>query len=320
MQNHNKRIKTLSLIIERYATVFAYIVLFIFFSFLAPGFLTPYNVINLLRQISMLSIVTCGLTICIIAGDWDLSVGKLAGLAGIVAVSLITSGIPTYIGILAALGTGILIGCINGLLITKVGIPSLIVTLGMMTVCSGISLTWTKGLAIYKTLPESFTFWGSGYIGPVPTPIYIMVIVIFLTYILLNKTKTGRYIYAIGGNKTVASLSGIDVERYRFMGLVICSSLASLAGIILMGRLGSGQPTAGGEFLMEGLASVFLGMTTIKPGKANILGTLVGVLIMGTLSNGLTIAGVPHYPQEIVKGTVMISAVVAAVWKAEISI
>jgi len=104
------------------------------------------------------------------------------------------------------------------------------------------------------------------------------------------------------------------------MGLVICSSLASLAGIILMGRLGSGQPTAGGEFLMEGLASVFLGMTTIKPGKANILGTLIGVLIMGTLSNGLTIAGVPHYPQEIVKGTVMISAVVAAVWKAEISI
>jgi len=320
MQNHNKRIKTLSLIIERYATVFAYIILFIFFSFLAPGFLTPYNVINLLRQISMLSIVTCGLTICIIAGDWDLSVGKLAGLAGIVAVSLITSGIPTYIGILAALGTGILIGCINGLLITKVGIPSLIVTLGMMTVCSGISLTWTKGLAIYKTLPESFTFWGSGYIGPVPTPIYIMVIVVFLTYILLNKTKTGRYIYAIGGNKMVASLSGIDVERYRFMGLVICSSLAALAGIILMGRLGSGQPTAGGEFLMEGLASVFLGMTTIKPGKANILGTLIGVLIMGTLSNGLTIAGVPHYPQEIVKGAVMISAVVAAVWKAEISI
>jgi len=151
MQNHNKRIKTLSLIIERYATVFAYIVLFIFFSFLAPGFLTPYNVINLLRQISMLSIVTCGLTICIIAGDWDLSVGKLAGLAGIVAVSLITSGIPTYIGILAALGTGILIGCINGLLITKVGIPSLIVTLGMMTVCSGISLTWTKGLDLYFT-------------------------------------------------------------------------------------------------------------------------------------------------------------------------
>ena len=320
MQNPNKRVKSFSLVAERYATVFAYVILFVFFSFLAPGFFTAYNVINLLRQISMLAIVTCGLTICIIAGDWDLSIGRVAGLAGIVAVSLITSGMPTYIGIIAALAVGILIGCVNGLLITKVGIPSLIVTLGMMSVCSGISLTWTRGLAIYKTLPDNFTFWGSGYIGSIPTPIYIMVIVIFLTYILLNKTKTGRYIYAIGGNKTVASLSGIDVERYRFIGLVTCSFLAALAGVILMGRLGAGEPTAGGEFLMSGLGSVFLGITTIKPGKPNILGSLIGVLIMGTLANGLTIAGVPHYPQEIVKGAVMIAAVALAVWRTEISI
>ncbi|MCD6317684.1 ABC transporter permease, partial [Candidatus Aerophobetes bacterium] len=176
MQNPNKRVKSFSLVAERYATVFAYVILFVFFSFLAPGFFTAYNVINLLRQISMLAIVTCGLTICIIAGDWDLSIGRVAGLAGIVAVSLITSGMPTYIGIIAALAVGILIGCVNGLLITKVGIPSLIVTLGMMSVCSGISLTWTRGLAIYKTLPDNFTFWGSGYIGSIPTPIYIMVI------------------------------------------------------------------------------------------------------------------------------------------------
>ena len=268
----------------------------------------------------MLAIVTCGLTICIVAGDWDLSVGRVAGLAGIVAVSSIAAGVPTYIGILAALVTGIFIGCINGVLITKVGVPSLIVTLGMMTVCSGISLTWTRGLAIYKTLPDSFTFWGSGYIGFIPVPIYIMVIIVILSYILLNKTKTGRYIYAIGGSKTVASLSGISVARYRFIGLVISSFLAALAGVVLMGRLGSGHPTAGGRFLMEGLVSVVLGITTIKPGKPNILGSLIGVLIMGTLANGLTVAGVPSYPQEIVKGVVMITAVVAAVLITEISI
>jgi ribose transport system permease protein len=319
MQTHKKSIRAIS-VLGKYTTVFAYFILFILFSIFAPGFFSTYNVINLLRQISMLAMVTCGLTICIVAGDWDLSVGKVAGLAGIVAVSSIAAGIPTYIGILAAFATGILIGCINGVLITKVGVPSLIVTLGMMTVCSGIALTWTKGLAIYKTLPESFTFWGSGYIGFLPVPIYIMMLVVALSYILLTKTKTGRYIYAIGGSKTVAALSGISVARYRFIGLVISSFLAALAGVILMGRLGSGQPTAGGGFLMEGLGSVFLGITTIKPGKPNILGSLVGVLIMGTLANGLTVAGVPSYPQEIVKGVVMITAVVAAVLTTEISI
>jgi ribose transport system permease protein len=313
--------KAFSPLLGRYTTVIAWALMFIAFSIIAPGFFSTYNFINLLRQISMLAIATCGLTICIIAGDWDLSVGRVAGLSGIVAVSLITrGGMPTIVGIISGLATGIVIGCINGLLITRVGIPSLIVTLGMMTVTYGISLTWTQGLAIYETLPENFTYWGSGYIGFIPTPIYIMVLIVFLTYILLNKTKTGRYIYAIGGNKTVASLSGINVEQYRFIGLVICSFLASLAGIILMGRLGSGQPTAGGEFLLEGLGSVFLGVTAIKLGKPNILGSMVGVLIMGTLSNGLTVAGVPAYPQEIVKGAVMISAVVAAVWRTEITI
>jgi ribose transport system permease protein len=305
---------------DKYMTVLAWIIMFVVFALVAPGFFSTYNIINLLRQISMLAIATCGLTICIIAGDWDLSVGRVAGLAGLVAVSTINSGAPTYLGILAALATGVAIGCLNGFLITRIGIPSLIVTLGMMTVVYGISLTWTKGMALYDTLPDSFTFWGSGYIGFVPTPIYAMVLIIFLTYILLNRTKTGRYVYAIGGNKAVASLSGIPVERYRFLGLVISGFLAALAGVILMGRLGSGQPTAGGGFLLEGLGSVFLGVTTIKVGKPNILGSMVGVLIMGTLSNGLTIAGVPAYPQEMIKGTVMIVAVVAAVWKTEITI
>jgi ribose/xylose/arabinose/galactoside ABC-type transport system permease subunit len=147
-----------------------------------------------------------------------------------------------------------------------------------------------------------------------------MAFIVFCTYVLLNKTKTGRYVYAIGGNKTGAELSGISTRRYRFTGLVISGFLASLAGVILMGRLGSGQPTAGGEFLLEGLGSVFLGVTAIKLGKPKVLGSMIGVLIMGTLANGLTIAGVPAYPQEIVKGVVMIAAVVAAVWRTEITI
>ncbi len=320
MEMQSRTVKSYSPALGRFTTVFAWLAMFGAFSVVAPGFFSAYNFVNLLRQISMLAIATCGLTICITAGDWDLSVGRVAGLAGIVSVSLINNGMPTMVAIFAAFGTGIIIGYINGMLITRVGIPSLIVTLGMMTVTYGISLTWTQGLALYETLPESFTFWGSGRIFSIPTPIYIMAFIVFCTFILLNKTKTGRYIYAIGGNKTVAALSGINVQKYRSLGLVISGFFASLAGVILMGRLGSGQPTAGGEFLLEGLGSVFLGVTAIKVGKPNVLGSMIGVLIMGTLANGLTIAGVPAYPQEIVKGAVMIAAVVAAVWRAEITI
>jgi ribose transport system permease protein len=320
MEMQSRTVKSYSPTVGRFTTVFAWLAMFGAFSVVAPGFFSAYNFVNLLRQISMLAIATCGLAICITAGDWDLSVGRVAGLAGIVSVSLINNGMPTMVAIFAAFGTGIIIGYINGMLITRVGIPSLIVTLGMMTVTYGISLTWTQGLALYETLPESFTFWGSGRIFSIPTPIYIMAFIVFCIFILLNKTKTGRYIYAIGGNKTVAALSGINVQKYRSLGLVISGLFASLAGVILMGRLGSGQPTAGGEFLLEGLGSVFLGVTAIKVGKPNVLGSMIGVLIMGTLAKGLTIAGVPAYPQEIVKGAVMIAAVVAAVWRSEITI
>jgi ribose transport system permease protein len=305
---------------EKYTTIFAWLIMFVVFSIVSHGFFSAFNLINLFRQISMLAIVVCGLTICISAGDWDLSVGRVAGLAGIITVSLINRGVPTGVAVLAAFASGVIIGCINGLLITGVGIPSLIVTLGMMTVTGGLSLTWTGGMALYQELPKNYTFWGSGYLFSVPAPIYIMVIIVFCTYLLLNKTRTGRYLYAIGGNKTVASLSGINVRRYRFAGLVASGFLASLEGFILMARLGSGQPTGGGEFMLEGLGSVFLGVTAIKVGKPNVLGSIAGVLIMGTLSNGLTIAGVNAYPQEIIKGSIMIAAVVAAVLRSEITI
>jgi ribose transport system permease protein len=313
-------VKTKTMRIERYTTIFAWLVMFAVFSVVSPGFFSAFNLVNLLRQISMLAIVVCGLTICIAAGDWDLSVGRVAGLAGIITVSLINRGTSVGVSMLVAFAAGIIIGCINGLLITGVGIPSLIVTLGMMTVTGGLSLTWTGGMALYRELPKHYTFWGSGYLFRVPVPIYIMVIIVVCTYLLLTKTRTGRYLYAIGGNKTVASLSGINVRRYRFAGLVTSGFLAALAGFILMARLGSGQPTSGGEFMLEGLGSVFIGVTAIKVGKPNILGSIVGVLIMGTLSNGLTIAGVNAYPQEIIKGGIMILAVVAAVLKAEITI
>lgn len=321
MDSDTMKSSPFSSFLGRYATVLAWIALFIVFSIIAQGFFSFYNLISLLRQISMLAIITCGLTICIIARDWDLSVGRVAGLAGLVAVSLIDqAGAPVWLGILAALCVGAIIGCINGVLITIVGIPSLIVTLAMMTILYGVSLTWTNGQAIYATLPKAFTYWGAGYVGFIPTPILVMLTVVFLSWILLNKTKMGRHIYAIGGNKVVAGLAGISVDRQRFLNLVICGVLAAVAGVILMGRLGSGQPTAGGGFMLEGLGSVFLGITTIKVGKPNILGSMVGVLIMGTLSNGLTVAGMPAYPQEIVKGSVMIIAVLFAVWKTEITI
>jgi len=304
--------------LDKYYTFFILLSIFVLFSIASPMFFTSRNIINLLRQISMLTIAASGLTICRAAGELDLSVGGLAALTGIIVAKLMVSGVNPSLAVLLTLLVGVSFGMINGLLVSLVKVPSLIATLGTLSVASGLALTTTDGKAIYASFPKSFSFLGTGYLGPIPFPVVIMSIVILVTFILLEKTIIGRHLYAVGENPTAARLAGLPVSFYRILAFILSSLAASLAGIMLAARLGSGQPTAGGEYLLEGLGAVFIGMTVFKPGQANIFGTLTGALMIGFITNGLLLMGFSPYVQDIVKGIIMILAVIAAVYKEEI--
>lgn len=305
-------------LLSRYATIVALLLVFVVFSVIADRFLETNNLINVVRQVSTLAIVAFGLTIAMAAGDFDLSVGGVAGLAGVLVTGLLTKGYSLGIALLASLVIGVVFGLLNGIVATRVGIPSIIVTLGTSSIATGIIFMYTEGRAIYGGLPTSFTELGRGGLFGIPTPIVVMLVIGISVYIFLNNTTSGRYIYAVGGNAVAAKLSGINTLRYRTLGLICSGVGAAIAGIVLAARLGSGQPTAGATFLLDGLAAVFLGMTTIKVGQPNVIGTVVGVMLIGVINNGLNLLGLPFYVQDIAKGLIMVGAVAFAARKNEL--
>lgn len=304
--------------LSRFYTVFILIAIFVVFSMISPMFCTSRNIMNLLRQISMLTIAACGLTICRAAGELDLSVGGLAALTGITIAKLMVSGTHPLLAFIVTLLVGVVFGIINGFLVAIVRVPSLIATLGTMSVASGLALTVTDGKAIYARFPQGFTRIGAGYLGPIPFPVVILMVIVIVTFVMLERTALGRHLYAVGENPLAARLAGLRVTQLRILAFVLSSVLATIAGVMLVARLGSGQPTAGGEYLLEGLGAVFIGMTTFHPGRANVLGTLCGALMIGFISNGLLLMGFSPYIQDVIKGIVMILAVIAAVYKEEI--
>lgn len=302
----------------RYGTIGALLVIFLFFSLTADRFTQLDNLVNVIRQISTLAIVALGMTAAMASGEFDMSAGSVVGLAGVLVTGLLVSGMSAFLAILIALLVGSMIGVLNGLITTKVGIPSMIVTLGTSSIVSGSIYMYTKGKAVYGGIPAGFTKLGRGYFLSIPIPIIIMVIIALVMFFILNKTTIGRYIYSVGGNAKAAKLSGISTVKYKVMGLVYSGTFAAITGIILAARLGSGQPTAGESFTMDGLSAVFIGMTTIKVGRANVVGTLVGVALIGILNNGLNLLGLPFYVQDMAKGAIMIGAIAIAARKNEL--
>jgi ribose/xylose/arabinose/galactoside ABC-type transport system permease subunit len=293
----------------RYSTLIVLVLMFAGFSVFVDRFMTVFNLTNILQQISILTIVGAGLTFGFAAREIDLSVGYTVGLAGILTPLMLVNGFGLPVAFAAALGAGLVVGIANGLLVTKVGIPSLIATLATGSILYGVNFLLTEGRAIYGGLPEAYTVLGQGRIGGLPLLAFFMLAAVAIAWVVMERTVFGRYLYAVGGNQKAADLSGIPVTFYRTCALVLVSVFATVAGVLLAARLGSGQPNVGERYLLDGLATVFIGMTMFRPGTATIIGTFCGALFIGVINNGLNLIGLDTYVQNIVKGAIILVAV-----------
>ncbi len=297
--------------LSRYGIYIAFAVMCVFFYTQNSMFLTPNNIINILRQISFNAILAMGMTIVIITGGIDLSVGSVLAVAAVVCASLVRAKGPLLavpLAILAALAIGALCGFFSGLVITKGRRPPFIATLVMMTIARGAAQLYTKGRPV-TGLEPSFTFLGAGVVYGIPVPVIIMAIVLALSYIILNHLRLGRYIYAVGGNELAARASGIKVGSVKLFAYVYSGTLAALVGVVLSARLNSAAPILGGGYELDAIAASVIGGTSMEGGRGNVIDTLVGALIIGTISNGLDILNVSAYWQQIIKGLIILIAV-----------
>jgi ribose/xylose/arabinose/galactoside ABC-type transport system permease subunit len=298
-------------IVSRFGIYVAFLLMLVLFAVLSPSFLTPRNIINLLRQITFNSILAMGMTMVIITGGIDLSVGSLVALIGVITASLVKADnqiLPVPLALLMGLVLGTFCGYINGFVVTRGKIAPFITTLVMMTAARGVAQLLTQGKPV-TGLTENFKFIGAGSIFVIPVPIYILVLITGLSYFILNNTRTGRYIYAVGGNEQAANASGLKVSRIKCFVYSFSGTMSALVGIILAARLNSATPIVGAGYEMNAIAATVIGGTSLEGGKGKIIGTLIGGLIIGTISNGLDILNVSAYWQQIIKALIILGAV-----------
>ncbi|HEU6270270.1 ribose ABC transporter permease [Streptococcus pseudopneumoniae] len=292
-------------------TVIALIILMAVITIINSNFLTANNLLNLLLQVTSNALIAFGMTFVILTGGIDLSVGSILALSSALTAGLLGSGMPVALAILISLILGCILGMMNGLLISYGKLAPFIVTLATMTIFRGATLVYTNGNPITKGLSDTFLFQflGQGYIVGIPFPVIIMFIVFIVLYVLLHKTAFGKSVYAIGGNEKAAYISGVKLNKVKIIIYSISGMMASISGLIITSRLSSAQPTAGASYEMDAIAAVVLGGTSLSGGKGRILGTLIGALIIGVLNNGLNIIGVSAFWQQVVKGVVILIAV-----------
>lgn len=296
----------------KYKSLIGLILLIAIVSMLNPAFLSVKNILNILRQTSVNAIIAAGMTFVILTGGIDLSVGSILGLSGAVCASLLVSGKGIVVGTIAAILVGGVIGFVNGVVISKGKLQPFIATLASMTVLKGLTLVFTDGKPITlgsNELAMNFGKIGGGTIFNIPTPAIIMIVVFIVSYYILENTKMGRYTYALGSNEEATKLSGINTDRVKIWVYTISGILSAVAGIIITSRLYSAQPTAGSGYELDAIAAVVLGGTKLAGGKGKVTGTIIGALIIGVLSNALNILDVSSYYQMMVKGIVILIAV-----------
>lgn len=296
-------------ILRKLGPLLGFIVLCLMLAVVSEQFLTVSNLLNVTRQVSINAIIAVGMTLVILTGGIDLSVGSIVAISGSITAGLMVGGMGSVPAILAGLLLGTFIGVMNGLLVSYGKIPPFIATMGMMTIVRGYTLVYTDGRPI-TGFSEGFRDIGSGYVGIIPIPVIIMILIFIGAWLLLKKNQFGRYVYAIGGNEEAARLSGINTKKHLIGVYGIAGLLAAVSGIILTSRLNSAQPTAGMAFEMDAIAAVVLGGTSLAGGRGTIVGTLVGALIIGVLDNGLNLLNVSSFYQQVAKGVVILLAVI----------
>lgn len=307
-----------------YGTLFTLVIMFVFFSIFTNGrFLQSGNIINILRAMSIVTVISIGVTISLVVGGFDLSIGSVASMAMATGVALfVWYDQNVVIVIIVALIVSALIGLVNAFMIIKFNIPDMLTTLASMFIFNGVSTTLTRGRIISQNMimPDGTT--ATGIIpdifrsfGAVPLIIIIMLVLVAITHVFLTFTKHGRYMYIVGGNKEAARLSGVNINKYKTIAYMFSAMLAGIGGLLLAARIGQANPSAGAGFLMESVAAAFIGFSFLGSGKPNAIGTFVGALLMVSLSNGLVMISVPYYSMDIIRGVVLVLALALTYYK-----
>jgi ribose transport system permease protein len=304
----NSLAKGLGNVMLKYGIYIAFLVIFIVFSLSSESFLTASNVRNILIQCAFIAVAGVGQTLVILTGGIDLSVSSLLSLTGIVMGFSAAAGMGLGAIIFIGLLLGVLVGLTNGVLIGVLKMPPFVVTLGTQGICKGIALVISQG-SPFSQFPENFGFLGGGYIGELPVILIAVLAVYLLAWLFTTRTRTGRYIYAIGGNREAARVSGVNVAKFEMIAYTLCGLIVAFAGILLTSRLNFATPTAGDGYELETIAAVVIGGTMMSGGSGNVLKTFIGALLLYTLKNGLTINNVSSYYQNIVTGIVLVAAV-----------
>lgn len=284
------------------------LVLIVVMAIFADNFLSIDNGLNVARAVSINAILAAGMTMIIITAGIDLSVGSILAVSGVTGVLLFTAGIPTPLALLGGVAAGALSGFINGALVAWLALPAFIVTLGSMTYLRGTAYSLLDGQPLIAN-QLGYRAIGNGAIAGIPIPVVVMIAVYAVFWFLLERTKFGRHVYAVGGNAEAARLAGINVKRVLLAVYTIAGAAAGLAGIIFSARVLSAQPTAGTGYELDAIAAVVLGGTSLAGGRGRVIGTLIGALIIGVLTNGLVLMNVPFFYQLIIKGIVIVLAV-----------
>lgn len=296
-------IKTEKTILLALCAIFAFLTIF------TRSFFTAQNLITVLVQVSVIGIVALGMTLIIISGNIDLSVGSSMAIAGVAAAIFIRDfNIPVFIAVLLAISLSVLVGLMNGFIIAKGKIPAFIVTLGSVSALRGVAMIMANGIPI-GGLPQSFNFIGGGKVFGVPMPIIIYFVIIIVTHLILTRTLMGRYAYALGGNETATKLSGIKIDSLKIKIYLFAGLLTGIGGIVLASRIRSGQPNVGIGYELDAIAACIIGGVSFNGGIGSVFGTVIGTLIMGIINNGLDLLNVQSYYQAIVKGAIVVAAV-----------
>ncbi|MER3123950.1 ABC transporter permease [Bacillus pumilus] len=307
----------------RYGTILTIVVLIVVFAAANPAFLQSGNIINILRSISIVTIIAVGLTISLAVNGFDLSVGSVATLSNAIVISMFVwfSQNP-LIAIVSALAASLIVGFLNALMIVKMKIPDMLMTLAMMFIIQGLAQTYTKGATISENmvLPDGTFSTGTipaffSKIGQVPYIILVMAAIVVFAHVFMTYTKHGRFMYIIGGNKEAARLSGIHVNKYKIAAYLLSALFAAIGGIVLASRVMTAEINAGTPYLMDGVAAAFIGFSVMGAGKPNAFGTFIGAILIGILQNGLVMMSVPYYAMDIVKGSVLALALALTYYK-----